>query len=1197
MHRNISKAVIIASMLMVTTCAFAADALVSGWQKPPETAKPRTWWHWMHGNITKQGITRDLEAMKRVGIGGATIFNASLAPKGKVLFFTPEWHEMMVFAAKEANRLGLELSMHNSEGWSSSGGPWVKPVDAMKMLVYSETRVASDTSKVAMAQPYTRLNTYGDIAVIAFPTPAAEQHSMLPSATLTVAGSSEPLSNPQRLWDGDVNTTVRIPASQSDGGSVLDIEFKQPTDVRQLTLAQCVNMCDTITLEVATASGEWQQLGQWSGNMLGDRPDWRGSWPCTPARASHYRIIFKRPSNGRIELGELSLDGGARVPNIDTKTYSVHAGQPAQRQKSTVPAGSTINPSSVIDITRHMQADGSLDWRPASGDWTVIRFGWTPISVQNHPASEEGIGLEIDKLNYEAVSGFYKIAVGTIVKNMGPLAGTTLKNILIDSYETGPQNWTPGFEAIFKDHTKYSITPWMPALTGRYVGSDEQTERFLWDFRKTIGDRWAQVYYDAFRKLCHADGMLLESEPYGDGPINTVLNGALSDVPMTEFWAGTDGYADTTYQVASGAHIGGRRIIGAEAFTGNADSWEYGPFEIKRLGDTQWCLGVNRYVFHTTALQYDEKLPGMALGPHGMHFDRHNTWFEQSAVWMKYIARSQYLLQQGNFVADVLQLAEEGTMEGTDDLGLPFGWRSDRIVAPFLMRASVKNGLIVLPSGMSYRLLVLPSSGRLNVATLRKIRDLVDAGATVMGNPPTETPGLSSYPGCDAQLKAVANSLWGADRNKRKLNWSKVGKGLVLDAMPIQLALNRIGVIPDIKVLNSYRQVSFIHRRTSDADIYFVCNTGEEPVQLLMSFRTTGRIPELWHPDSGKTERATNYTSSKTTTTLPVRLDGTGSVFVVFRTKSTAPAPVRMVKQSVASAPIKLPLKILSAKYGVLGDDSRTMDVTQLVTKLIKANSLEMQASNTTFGRDPAGLVVKRFTIKYQLGNEVIEKNVGENTTILIQAQGPSLDAAWVEADMNGKLTLNATSPGAFQIAGKNNKITEISVKSLPTQTINSPWKVGFKPGWDAPASATFDKLIDWTKSEDQGIKYYSGTATYTTRFTVQKAIKTADQRVYLDLGKVCIFASVKLNGKDMGTLWKPPFRVDVTNALMPGSNVLELQVTNNWVNQLIRDQQRPADQKKTWLPWQVYNANSPLQTSGLLGPVKLLTEARIPLK
>lgn len=1196
MLNNIQKAIMMAGVLLVTTSAFAADALVTGWQKPPETAKPRTWWHWMNGNITKQGITRDLEGMKRVGMGGATIFNASLAPKGKVRFFTPEWHKMMLFAAQEANRLGLELSMHNSEGWSSSGGPWVKPIDAMKMLVFSEVRVTPGSGITKLPRPYTRLDTYGDIAVIAFPTPAAELSS-LNTAKLTVGDSSEPVPNANVLWDGDVNTTVQIPANRQDGSSVLHIVFPKPTEARQLTLQQCVNMCDTVTLEAANASGTWQQLGQWAGNMLADRPEWQGVWPVTPTKASHFRIIFSRPSGGRIALGELRLDGGARVPDIATKSLSRHGGVGAQRAQTVIPVNSAINAQSVKNLTDYMTEDETLDWRPESGEWTVIRFGWTCVTVQNHPATEEGIGLEVDKLSYTAVTDFYKVAVGTIVKNFGSLAGTTLKNILIDSYETGPQNWTQGFDMMFKEKNKYAMLPWLPVLTGRYVSNNEQTERFLWDFRKTVSDRWAQVYYDAFRKLCHQDGMLLESEPYGDGPINSVLNGALSDVPMTEFWAGTDGYNDTTYQVASGAHIAGRRVIGAEAFTGNADSWEYGPFDVKRLGDAQWCAGVNRYIFHTTALQYDEKLPGMALGPHGMHWDRHNTWFEQSKPWMEYIAHSQYLLQQGNFVADVLHLGEEGALEGTDDIGLPFGWRSDRIVAPYLMRASVKNSRIVLPSGMSYRLLVLPSSGRLSVPTLRKVRDLVEAGATVLGNPPAETPGLGSYPNADAQLKSIATSLWGANWKSINSAQHKVGKGVLLWKRTAAQALLDLQIGADMKVLSSYKQVNFIHRRTADADIYFVCNAGVDPVQLPIAFRTTGRVPEIWHPDTGKIELATQYTTTKSTTTLPVRLDGIGSVFVVFRTKSASPSAIRIVKQDVKTAPAKLPLTILSAQYGVLADPSRSMDVTQVVSKLVKANSLEFMTTNITFGRDPASLVVKQFTMRYKLGNEIIEKSCAENSNVMIQVQGPRQDDAWVASDAKGRLELTATQPGSYLISRSDGKSSNISVKTLPATKIETSWQVGFKPGWDAPATATFEKLIDWTKSTDIGIKYYSGTAAYTTQFPVQKGLIGADRHIYLDLGKVSIFASVKLNGKSLGTLWKPPYRVDVTSVLKSGINKLEVQVTNNWVNQLIRDEQRPAGKKKTWLPWGVYNANSPLQSSGLIGPVQLISEARIPLK
>jgi len=1194
MLNTIKKAIIVAGLLLAVTGCYAADALVTGWQKPPESAKPRTWWHWMNGNISKQGITRDLEAMKHAGIGGATIFQAALQePKGPVPFFSPEWHQMMLFAAQEAKRLGIELSMHNSDGWSSSGGPWVKPEDAMKMLVFSEVHVTPGSGAVKLPQPYTRINTYGDIAVVAFPTPDVER-AQISAAKLTMAASDTPIPNANVLCDGDVNTTLDIPANRPDGGSELRIQFDQPTEIRQITLRHCMGVANSITLDVSKEDGSWENLGSWSGNMSGERPEWQGAWPVKPTTARLFRVVFNGPAGGHARLGELQLNGGARVRDINIKTLSANSNISANREIAVVKPGCAISPESVKDITQYMKADGSLDWHPTSGDWTVIRFGWTPITVTNHPATAEGVGLEVDKLSYEAVTDFYKVAIGTVVKNLGPLAGTTLKHILIDSYETGPQNWTQGFDEIFKTKNKYSIISWLPALTGRFVSNDEQTERFLWDFRKTVSDRWADVYYDAFRKLCNNDGMMLESEPYGDGPINSVLEAGLSNFPMTEYWAGSDGFGDITYQVVSGAHVTGRNIIGAEAFTGGG--WEYGPFELKRLGDSQWCEGVNRYVYHTMALQADEKLPGWTLGYFGTFFNRHNTWFNQSASWNQYVSRSQFLLQRGDFVADVLELAEEGALDVTDNIGLPFGWRSDRIVSRFLMQATVKNGRIVMPSGISYRLLMLPKSGRMNVSTLNKIQELVAAGATVLGLPPTETPGLEAYPQSDAQLKAIVQKLWGNTTVSKGMGKRKLGAGLVMWNMSIAQALQALKVGPDVQVVDNYKKVSYIHRRTGDADIYFVCHSGQEPVQLQIAFRTTGRVPEYWYPDTGKMERATQYTSTSTTTILPVRMDGTGSVFVVFREKSTSPAPVKVVKQSVTTKNVKLPLTVLSAQYGVLNDPARCMDVTAKVSKMVVDNSLELTTSNDTFGRDPASMTAKQFSIKYKLGDEVVEKTYTENNTILIQTSGPKRDYAWLNVSDTGKLALVATEAGSYKVALSNGKTRSITVKALPSMTIASPWQVAFQPGWEAPASVVFDKLIDWSQSDVQGIKYYSGTAVYTTRFEVDQSLTSSNLDVYLNLGQVKLMATVKINGKTLDTLWKPPFRLNVTGLVKPGANSLEIAVTNTWVNQLIRDVQRPADQKKTWLTWQPYDGNSQLQSSGLIGPVKLETEARIQL-
>ncbi len=1193
MDKHLRTAVIAAGVILAAASGSFADALTAGWQNPPESAKPRTWWHWMHGNITKQGITRDLEAMKRVGIGGATIFHASLAPKGKIDYFSPEWFDMMLFASQEAKRLGLELSMHNSEGWSSSGGPWVKPVDAMKMLVYSDVRVTPQSTNVKLAQPYTRINTYGDIAVLAFPTPAAESNS-ISSAGLT-DGSGQPIANAGVLWDGDVKSVVRIPQN-SNGDSIINIRYAKPTTVRQITFQQGVHLCNTVSLQAEGSDGKWQSLGSWQGNMVDDRPEWQGSWPVNPTTAQNFRVVFSRPAGGTLSLGELRLDGGARVPNINVKSLSAHGSVAVLRDKSSIPADAAIAPGSVINISKYMQPDGTLSWHPTSGEWTVIRFGWTPVTVTNHPATEAGIGLEVDKLDLKAVTDFYNEAVGPVVKKLGSLAGSTLKHILIDSYETGPQNWTPGFDDIFRNKNHYDLMTWLPVITGRYVGDTAQSERFLWDFRNTISDRWVDVYYKAFAKLCHDDNMLLETEPYGDGPLNSVYISSLADIPMTEYWAGTAGYAETTYQVASGAHIGGKNIIGAEAFTGNADSWQYGLFDIKQLGDSQWCAGVNRYIFHTTAHQADERLPGYALGPHGMHFDRHNTWFEQSKEWMKYVSRSQYLLQKGLFVADVLQLAEEGPLEGTEDLGLPLGWRSDRISSQFLAKCSVKNGQIVAPSGISYRFLVLPGSDRLSASTMNTIYNMVMAGATVVGNPPNETPGLAAYPKCDADLQRINQKLWG-DTSKLGYNGQRtVGKGRVIWGKGMPQVLADLKIAPDIKVLNDFKQLNFIHRRTADADIYFVCNTIQHPVNIQAAFRVTGKLPEIWHPDTGKIEVAAQFTRNATNTVVPLMLDGTGSVFVVFRTKSTAPALVKQVKQSVVKAEQKKSLTILAATYGVLGDPAQSMDATAIVNKMIKNNSLELEVTNKAFGRDPAGMVVKQFYIKYKLGDETVEKTLAENSLLLVQVTGPARPDGWVSS-VSGKTSFVATKPGNYVVSLGNGKTKSVKVDSLPTMTISAPWQVSFTPGWDAPAKVEFNKLINWIKSDNIGIKYYSGTAKYTTTIQAPRSLLGTNRRIYLDLGQVNIMAEVQLNGKPMGILWKPPYRVDVTDVLKAGANSLEVKVTNNWVNQLIRDAQRPADQKKTWLPWPVFNANSTLQDSGLIGPVQLITEANIPIK
>lgn len=1190
---------LMAAVLIVTGLAVHADPLVDGWTSPPESAKPRTWWHWMHGNITAEGITKDLEAMKRVGIGGATLFNASLAPKGPVTFFSPEWIRMVQHTMREADRLGLEMSMHNCEGWSSSGGPWVRPEQGMKMLVWSERRVTPRSGKVTLPRPPTRLNTYRDIAVIAFPTPVTER-AWLGDGEATITVNGQRIADAQRLWDGDLTTGIDVPRTGPNGAGVVQIEWPSPRTIRQCAVESFPIRFRTVELQQSADGVEWStvtRFGTPDGAFGGNRPGVQGGQPFDEVRTRFVRILMLDPAGGgdTLHLGELRVDNGARVRDIHTKTMCREAGLPAERDARTVVTEAVIDPKSVLNLTNRLQPTGALDWKPEQGDWTVIRFGWTPIGVNNHPASDEGRGLEVDKLDYEAVKAFYDVAVGTVTRAIGPLTGKALRHILIDSYETGPQNWTQGFEQYFATHSKYPIHPWMPALTGRYVGDAARTERFLWDFRKALGDRWIQVYYAYFKSLCHKDGMLLETEPYG-GPFKTVLAAALSDVPMTEFWCGQADAYRGALEVAGGAHIGGRNIVGAEAFTGSWDSWEYAPKDIRKLGDSAWAGGVNRFIFHTYAHQPDERMPGMALGPHGLHNQRHNTWFEWTTGWNEYITRGQYLLQQGRFVADVLQLQEEGTLEGTGGPGLPAGYAFDPCVVQILMQARVADGQIVLPSGMRYRLLIMPPSGRMSLRTLQKIEALVKAGASVYGQRPVETPGLTDSLNADMRLRQLAAGLWGA--NHAASGARTVGKGRVLWGMPLGEALKTIGVAPDVQPLTNFRHLLYLHRQMPGVDIYFVSNQYPGAAQIEVSFRVAGCGVELWHADTGQIQPVAEYRTEANRTIVPLALEPGGSVFVVFRGKPAVTNPVTSVtaQASRRQAANRLPLEIIKGVYGIVDDPVRRMDVTETLRRQVIDNGIHVDATNTLFGSDPAPLVVKQLEVTYRLGDQTFTRRIAENGLLSIQPTQQTIRPIAFKLS-NNRLTAQIEAPGTYTVRRADGRSRTVRVDEMPSSIpVNGPWRVRFAPGSDAPSEIQFDSLVDWSRHELPGIRYFAGTASYTAAIDVAPSLLTADRRWVLDLGDVQVMARVWVNDKPLGILWKVPFQTDVTEALRPGTNTIRVEVTNNWVNGLIGDYQRPADQRRTWVPTQIYNAESPLQSSGLLGPVEIRPVLMLPV-
>lgn len=1131
--------------------------LEEGFENPPNQAKARTWWHWINGNVSKSGITKDLEAMKQVGIQEAQLFNVHLGfPKGSIKYLSEDWLELFKFSAEEAKRLGLELAFHNSAGWSSSGGPWVKPEHAMQTVVFSEVPVEGNQNfKGKLSQPKTKFNYYKDIAVLAFPKPKAAQ--------------------------------------KIDG---LD-----------------------------------------------------------------YKMLSERIRNHLLP---------------DIKAIS---------------EASIISRESIIDLTDKISSDGFLEWNVPKGEWIVLRFGHTPMGTQNRPAPAEGKGLEVDKMSKRAVDAYWKGGIQPIIDKLGDLIGTTVNNCLIDSYEVETTNWTVGFDTQFENLRGYNLTSYLPTLAGYYVESGEVSERFLWDFRRTIGDLIAENYYAHFAELCHKNGMKFSVEPYW-GPFDNMQVGAKGDIVMCEFWSGGYPFFDSPKFVSSIAHLNGSSIVGAESFTG-IGGWDEHPAKLKSIGDRAWTEGITRFIFHTYVHQPWDVAPGLALSYHGTDFNRLNTWWTQSKTYMDYIARSQYLLQQGKSLADVLVFTGESS-PNTAFLKpeiKQMGFDYDLIGANKLKELTVKNGNIYSSVGNAYKVLVLPNSDFIKPETLQKIKELVDVGATVIGKKPSQSPSLTNYPNADAVVKAYVDELWES--------------GLVKERS-IEAVLSE--QIPDFKIESSDKtDLSFIHRKTTEADIYFIANARKEAREVTATFRILGKQPELWNAEKGTSKDLVVFKENENgTTTVPLQLGMEESVFIVFKKPTNSNHLVTTSTELDTSETEPLSnLEIVKAEYGTFLQEG-LIDITDKVNDAIKNGKLDFKMSRAFCDCDPAMGYKKEFRMEYQIGEtqhqiyaeerEHITIDAGNKTLKILKAVFGKFKAETKGIPQNyktfevtdkikdlianktfnilisnelinnqiskgNKTTLKITyktygeertmfipkgqilklskdipkpkfvytddaikwiTPNTGKIMYKNvsGETKTVEVNSIPEPIdLSTSWQVNFPLNSGVSENIEFNKLKSWSNHKNEKIQHFSGTATYTKEFVLSDDILQSDKSLELDLGSVAVIAEVIINGKNAGVLWKAPFRVNIDDFVKKGKNTLEVKVTNLWVNKLIGDESLPLDferkgdrmkklpdwllnntqrpSKRTTFPsWKHWHKDDELRTSGLLGPVKLRVSKIIPI-
>jgi hypothetical protein len=1068
-----------------------ADALAAGFLDPPDSAKPRTWWHWTGGNVTREGITRDLEWMKRAGIAGFQLADVS-AGGGQTVdstidFGTPEWYDAVRHAAAEADRLGLEMALFSSPGWSETGGPWVTPEQGMKRLVWTETRVEGPARfDAVLPQAPANLDFYADSVVLALPLPSGDVVAALQKPALTSSGGTGDVA---ALLDGNPRTAITVTTPGTGQPAWVELRFDRPFSARAVTIAGRAGGRNGIPVGRVLA-GDSPDSFRLIVSLPGAQLYRQGSirtFAFPEATASIWRIeMTAAPLDPALtmsqdpprvvdsyELGEFLPHGGARVHRAEEKAgTSQFLFEYESVPTPDVPADAAIDGNRVTDLTTRMAPDGRLQWDVPAGHWLIQRLGYVPTGARNRPATGPGSGLEADKLSARHMEAYFHGYLDPIAERLGPLFGGSLRFLVMDSWEAGMQNWTDEMIGEFRRRRGYDPTPYLPAMTGYVIGSADVSDRFLWDFRRTLADMWAAYHYGTMTRLLEERGMGTYAEAAGvslEIPEDTLLNKKHVTIPMGEFWVRDLHprlmYLQDVRGAASASHVYGKTLTAAESFTGGGYE---SPFTLKKVGDYWLAQGINRMVFHTSAHQPLDTKPGNTMV--GTHINRNITWAEQAGPVMTYFARQLFMLQQGRFVADLAYLLNEGAPStppiwgGGTTPSPPGGHDFDFLNADALLTlASVDDeGRIVLPSGMRYKVLVLPESRRMRPELLRKIRALVEGGATIAGPRPEASPSLAGYPQSDVEVRELAAAIWGdMDGISRTIRYA--GKGRVFWGRPLDEILRLMNVPKDFEYGGGRvgAELAWLHRRASDIDIYYVANLTDERQEMEIRVRVANREAELWRPDTGAIEPA-GFVSQGDRTLVPLPLEPREMVFVVF------PRPASALSRTM-QAPV----------HSMIG-------------------------------------------------------------------------------------------------------------------TIDGAWQVSFPPNLGAPPTITMPALQSWTRHADEGVRFFSGTATYTKAVDAPREWFRDGARTLLDLGEVGDMADVTINGRSLGLSWKPPYRLDVTDALRAGRNELVVQVTNGWTNRIVGDRVVPAERRVLSGVPAGRGGGPPAAppVSGLLGPVTVMLQS-----
>jgi len=1237
-----------------TLCAliltFVSHVLADDWERdfatPPLETRPRCYWYWMDGVFSKEGITRDLEAMKQVGIGEAYIGiianQGGPGGEGGLKALSDPWWDHIAHAVREGTRLGVDIGLFNCPGWSQSGGPWVKPEDAMRHLVTRETRVSGPSGLDKVALPDAA--DFQTVAVLAWPVPQADQ-----------------------------DTAASQGARITRAGDGITLSLDAPYTVRSITVRPAKEVRVNAVYQISENGADWKTVRAFEIDRhrltpgVGPSPLAPVVIAVEPATARHHRLKLDRAA----DIGEVDLSAAPRIEGIAEKSLEKVFQDPLPPfdfyswppQPEPGAPGLAIDPAKVINLTSKLRAGGGIDAELPAGDWIVSVTGMTGTGARNSPAPKESTGLEVDKMNRDALARHFEAYVGELHRRLKPQERASWKHVVADSYEMGPQNWTDGFAVRFQKTYGYDPLPWLPVLSGRVVDTADRSNRFLWDLRRLVADMVATEYVGGLRDLCHGKGLRMWLENYGHWgfPSEFLLYGGHCDEVSGEFWeAGSLGEVELR-AASSAAHIYGKPQVFAEAWTGGP-AFTSTPWSLKKRGDWALCQGINQFVLHVYIHQpWEDRKPGVNAW-FGTEFNRHNTWFGASESWIDYQRRCTTLLQKGVHVADVAYFIGEDApkMTGLCEPALPAGRDFDFINADVLLRdAKARDGRLVLSNGMSYPVLVLPPGDSMRPEVLRTIGALAKAGVKVIGPRPVRSPGMRDYPKADEEVRSLAAELWDA--------------GLIREEKDLESVLQRANQPPDLSGVDP-SEVLFTHRRDGNRHVYFLSNQTDRALDLKPVFRVRGMAPELWDPVAGGITRPAVYDDHGAGTVVPLSLGARGSMFVVFRNPS---APARVVEVTRGGKPVMTaqPLPAMEVKspdegftiaFRVRPEAETTLpkEAARGITGMQDKRNEVMPAAHGDSlvpggGHAGCGLSVgtngvvtyehgagyfapvlvhpaairgwthvalvyqKSGPVLYLDGKRVhdglkgpmitVPSSIGNgfqgemgNPRIVKRAVSAAEIAAWAAestddgrpADMltvspSGALNLSVSNAADLTIRRADGSSETLKTTAPPAdQELKGSWFLRFPFQGAEEKPFRMDAPVSWTRLDDPRAVHHSGDAVCTHRFTLAEDRVAKDVKATLDLGEVADLAEVRVNGASLGVLWSAPWTVDVTRAVKPGENELEIRVWNTWHNRLLGERGKVpglAGRAPFVTAPPKIEANAKPLPAGLLGPVRIV--------